>query len=536
MVTWNPAATGVTALTKRSNTRTSRFVQNTVFTAAYQFTAMLMGFVTPRLMMLFYGSQINGLIVSANEFLTYFRLVEAGLAAAAVYGLYKPLAERDHDGVSAIVSAARQYYNIAGWMFVGLTVAFAVIYPFIVPINTLSGDPMEYWSVFLLICAMGVSGALEFFTLSRYRVLLTADQRTFMVSLASMSSLLLQTAVIVVLAYAKTNIILLRLLASLTIAIRPLILGAYVKKAYPNINAFAKPNKAALSRRWDAMYQQFTTAFHQGAAVMLTTVITRDAAMVSVYGTYNMVTVGLWGILKMTTTGIYSGFGDLIVREQREKFQQAYRDFEYLYLLVTTVLFSVAAILIVPFVVLYTDKITDANYSAPLIGIMVILEAISDHAKMPMDLMITASGKFKETRHHCTAQMLTAVVLGLILGYLGLQTSMTMAIVGILTGIIVSNILRAILQLYFVPKYITHLPWRKTLMRMLLMFIQVALIAGPFLAFHLLNINGFFKWITLAIPLCIYAGAIAFAFGWLFDRESVLSLLGRVKYMFHKGR
>lgn len=70
-------------------------MQNTVFTAAYQFTAMLMGFVTPRLMMLFYGSQVNGLIVSANEFLTYFRLVEAGLAAAAVFSLYKPLSEKE---------------------------------------------------------------------------------------------------------------------------------------------------------------------------------------------------------------------------------------------------------------------------------------------------------------------------------------------------------------------------------------------------------------------------------------------------------
>ncbi len=520
----------------RSNTRTSRFVQNTAFTAAYQFTAMLMGFVTPRLMMLYYGSQINGLIVSANEFLTYFRLVEAGLAAAAVFSLYKPLSDQDNEGVSAIVSAARQYYNVAGWMFVGLTVVFAAIYPLFVPVETIAGDPMNYLSVFLLICAMGVSGSLEFFTLSRYRVLLTADQRTFMVSLASMASLLLQTAVIVVLAYMKANIILLRLLASLTIAIRPLILGRYVKKIYPQVNAFAKPNKAALSRRWDAMYQQFTTAFHQSAAVMLTTVITRDAAMISVYGTYHMVTIGLWGILKMTTTGIYSGFGDLLARGHQEKFQQAYRDFEYLYLSITTVLFSVAAILIVPFVVLYTDKITDANYSAPLIGMMVVLEAISDHAKMPMDLMITASGKFRETRHHCTAQVLTAVGLGLGLGFWGLRTSMTMAIVGSLSGIIISNILRAILQLYFVPKYITRLPWRWTLARILRMFVQVAIIAGPFLAFDLLNINGFFKWITFSVPLCIYAAAITLGFGWLFERETVKSLFGRAKFLYQRGK
>ena len=523
-------------MNSRSNTRTSRFVQNTVFTAAYQLTAMLMGFVTPRLMMLFYGSQVNGLIVSATEFLTYFRRVEAGLAAAAVYSLYKPLSEQDYDGVSAIVSAARRFYNIAGWMFVGLTLVFAVIYPFFVPIETMGGDVMNYWSVFLLICAMGVSGALEFFTLSRYRVLLTADQRTFMVSLASMSSLLLQTAVIVVLAYARANIVLVRLLASLTIAIRPLILGHYVKRVYPQINAFAKPNKAALSRRWDAMYQQFTTAFHQGAAVMLTTIITRDASMISVYGTYNMVTIGLWGILKMTTTGIYSGFGDLIVRGHKEKFQQAYRDFEYLYLAVTSILFSVAAIMIVPFVVLYTDKITDANYSAPLIGMMVVLEAITDHAKMPMDLMITAAGKFRETRHHCTAQIATALALGLGLGYWGLQTSLTMAVVGVLSGIILSNILRAILQLWFVPRHITGVAWTSTLARILRMFLQVAVIAGPFVAFHLLDINGFFKWITLAVPLCIYASVVTLAFGWLFDRESLLSLAGRMKFLFQRGK
>lgn len=514
------------------NTRTSRFVQNTISTAAYQLTAMLMGFVTPRLMMLFYGSQVNGLIVSVTEFLTYFRLVEAGLASAAVFSLYKPLSDHDDDAVGAIVSAARHYYNVAGFIFVGITIAFAVIYPLFVPMDT-----MDSLSVTLLIVAMGISGSLEFFTLSRYRVLLTADQRTFMVSIASMSSLLLSTAVIVVFSYLRVNIIVVRLCASLTIVLRSVILARYVRKQYPTINLkHPKPNKAALSRRWDAMYQQFTTAFHQGAGVMLTTIITRDTAMVSVYGTYHMVTIGLWGILKMTTTGIYSGFGHLLVSGQEKKFQTAYRDFEYLYLAITTVLFACAAVLIVPFVVLYTDAITDANYFVPAIGLLIVLEAITDHGKMPMDLMITASGKFRETRHHCTAQLIVAVLLGLGLGYLGLQTSVTLAVCGILSGVILSNILRMCLQLWFIPKHITHLPWQKTFARIVRMVVEVALIAVPFLLIWPLNINGFFKWITIGVPLLIYATAVTIGFGWLFDRESLLSLFGRVRYMFQRGK
>lgn len=514
------------------NTRTSHFVQNTVFTAAYQLTAMLMGFVTPRLMMLYYGSQVNGLIVSVTEFLTYFRLVEAGLASAAVFSLYKPLADGDHDATSAIVTAARQYYNIAGYIFVGITVAFSIIYPLFVPVDT-----MDNLSVTLLIIAMGISGSLEFFTLSRYRVLLTADQRTYMISLASMSSLLLSTGLIVVLSYLRVNIIVVRLAASLTIVLRSMILSAYVKKQYPHINPFhPKPNKGALSRRWDAMYQQFTTAFHQGAGVMLTTVITRDTAMVSVYGTYHMVTIGLWGILKMTTTGIYSSFGNLLVSGQEKKFQTAYRDFEYLYLAITTILFSCAAVLIVSFVVLYTHNINDANYYMPIIGLLIVLETITDHAKMPMDLMITASGKFKETRHHCTAQLVTAALLGLGLGLLGLQTSVTMAVCGILCGIILSNILRAVLQLWFVPKHITHLPWKKTLFRMLRMVLEVVVIALPFIVIFPLDVRRFFTWFTAAALMFIYSSVITVLFGFLFDRESLLSLYGRVKYMLQRGR
>ena len=90
-------------------TRTARFVQNTLSTAVYQLTAMLLGFVTPRLMILYYGSEVNGLIVSVTEFLSYFKMVESGLAAAANAALYEPLARHDMPAVNGIVSAARGF-------------------------------------------------------------------------------------------------------------------------------------------------------------------------------------------------------------------------------------------------------------------------------------------------------------------------------------------------------------------------------------------------------------------------------------------
>lgn len=100
--------------------RTSKFVLNSASTALLQVVTMVAGFITPRFLLMAYGSDVNGLISSINQFITYFNLVEAGLSSAAVYSLYKPIAENDHGKINRIVTAARNFYIKSGFIFVGL--------------------------------------------------------------------------------------------------------------------------------------------------------------------------------------------------------------------------------------------------------------------------------------------------------------------------------------------------------------------------------------------------------------------------------
>ena len=507
--------------------RTARFVKNTLSTAVYQMTAMVMGFITPRLMILYYGSEVNGLIVSVTEFLTYFKMVEAGLAAAANVALYEPLAKRDYPAISGVVSAARGFYNTAGWLFLAITALFSIGYPFFVPVMDINGVQMSNLSVMLLVMAMGVSGALEFFTMSRFRVLLTADQHTYVVSLASMCSLLLSTTLLVVLPFMGQNVIVVRLAASLTILLRAMILNRYVKKHYAQVDMHAKPNKGALSKRWDALYVELTEVFQNGAGVILGTVITREPGVLSVYGVYHMVTVGLWGVLKMATTGIYSIFGNLLVSRNKEAFQKAYSDFECFYHMAVTILFGVAAVLIVPFVNLYTHGIEDVNYNVPVLGLLIIFEAVTMHCKIPLDLMISSSGKFHEVKPHCVWQIATTVVVGAALGFIGLQYGPAWSLCGIVIGVSAGNLVRTAMQLRFVPREITGLSWKPSLIRIIRMFLTIVVIAAPCLI--LIDApRRFFTWVMYAFMLVIYATGVAFASAWLFDREALKSLFARL--------
>jgi len=341
-----------------------------------------------------------------------------------------------------------------------------------------------------------------------------------------MASLLLQTILILGLSLIRADILLLRLLAGLTILLRSVLLHAYVRRRYPYVNYKATPDKAPLARRWDALYQQLTVTLHQGMGIILTTIILRDALQVSVYSTYHLVTIGLWGILKMVSTGLYASFGDLLARGAMDSFRRAYREYEFLFLSVITVLYSASMVLIVPFVQLYTRGIPDVNYVIPVLGVLLTLEGLTDQIKAPLDLMVTASGKFRETRHHNTLQVSLGFALGLGLG-------IAFGLPGIALGIILSNLARVGIQLWFVPKAITGLPARQTLLRMVRLVLTGAVICAPFLIWPL-HPNRFVLWFVYAALFAVYAGAITILSAWLFDRQQMKAACERIKGIIKK--
>lgn len=127
-----------------------------------------------------YGSEINGLVSSINQLISYISLVEAGLSGAAVFSLYKPLADGDEKGINAIVSAAKKYYFQAGYAFSSAALILSLVYALLKSSQTIS-----FSTIFLLTLILSVNGCVDFFVLSRYRVILTADQKTYVISSVS---------------------------------------------------------------------------------------------------------------------------------------------------------------------------------------------------------------------------------------------------------------------------------------------------------------------------------------------------------------
>ena len=109
--------------------KTKKFFYNSLSVVILQIVKMAVGFILPRIMLKYYGSEINGLVTSIVQFISYFNLVEAGLGSAAVYALYKPLSTKNKEKISEVVSTAKSFYYKSGILFTILVTILALLYP-----------------------------------------------------------------------------------------------------------------------------------------------------------------------------------------------------------------------------------------------------------------------------------------------------------------------------------------------------------------------------------------------------------------------
>lgn len=505
--------------------RTKKFMYNTLASACYQVIIMIIGIITPRIMIMAYGSEINGLVSSVTQFVSYFTLVQAGLSNAAIYALYKPLAEQNRIKISGILSATKNFYYKSGIIFTCLLTGLSILYPMFVNTNKLNAISMS-----ILIFAIGFNGVIDFFLLAKYSALLSADQRNYILSIGSIVSSLLNFIIVLFMVSIKANIVVLKCVAVLSVIVRSMILYIYCYKRYAYVDYHAKPDKKALDKRWSAFYLQILQVVQNSSPVVLLTFLT-ELKKVSVYSVYNMVILGLSSLLDIFMSGLSASFGEIISKGEQETLQKAYRDFEYAYFGLITIVYSTAMILIMPFIRIYTKGVIDADYAITSIGILSILNAFLYNLKTPQGMLVMSAGLYKETKWRSTIQAALIIIFGIILTpFWGIK--------GVLIALMISNIYREIDLIFYIPKMVTHLPVLETIRNIMCSILAFAINIGLMHRIINRNIRGFLEWGVYAVFVFLLATIIWCTVSIVTNRRCFFNVCNRIKVMLirRKGR
>lgn len=493
---------------------------NTVVNGTYQAVYFVCGLILPRYLLLYFGSDYNGVVSSVNQFLSFITILQVGIAGSTRFALYKVLANDDTKGISGIVKATENYMRKVGMVLLAYIGVLAFIYPYI------STTSIPAFEAGLLVVIVGASSFSQYFFGITYQILLTADQRQYIYHAIATIATVLNTVIAVILMKNGQNIFIVKLGSAVIYVLVPIVLALYVRRKY-KIDRTVPADKKGLKGRWDVMWHSIANIVHNNTDLVVLTVLT-DVKMVSVYTVYHLVINGMYKILSIFTSSLEAAFGNMFARKETKTAYRNLEMYEFFMCCFVSVAFSVALVLIVPFVKLYTSNVTDVNYIEPVFAAVAVIAQMVMCLRQPYLTVVQASGHYKQTKNGAVAEAGINIVLSVILVW-------RFGLVGVAVGTLVANLFRTFQYAVYLSKNVINRPLYKPVAMMLLTAFNVLAVfaaSKPILRF--IALDSWINWILAGVICSAVAAAVTLFTSLIFCRKKLIAVLGIGKKMLIK--
>ncbi|NLE63088.1 MAG: hypothetical protein GX612_04535, partial [Bacteroidales bacterium] len=264
--------------------RTKNALRNTAFSLLLEVLLLIFGMIMPRLIILTYGSAVNGLTSAINQILSVLNLLQAGAVGASIFEMYKPVAEKDYQRISLIMDASKRYFFKLGLVFLGLVMAIA-------PLVAISKADAEIgkWEILISVIILGINGAYYFFILSWYDILFSSHQKRYILSIAGIIEKLIYYGLLFIVLKSGIHFMFMYVAVVCGSSIKVLYLYYIYKKNYAKyMMPVPKDNQYRIKNRGYLLWNQIATQAVESSPVILITAL-YDLKLVSVYAIYNLV-------------------------------------------------------------------------------------------------------------------------------------------------------------------------------------------------------------------------------------------------------
>lgn len=494
-------------------TNVKKSLLNTVWGLVYQLVVIGFGLILPRLFIVSYGSEMNGLMSSVTQIYTYVALLEAGVGAASLQALYKTVAKNDYDGTNGILAATDHFYKRTGLFYLVSVLGISVLYPLVVE------SEISKSVVFLVILLNGLGGVINYFFQGKYRILLQAEGKSYVLSNLSTATYLLTSFSKIVIIYLGFNVVVIQSIYFLINILQMLFIVIYVKKKYNWINLQENPNYDAISQKNSVLVHQIAQLVFSNTDVLILT-FARGLREVSVYtlfiNFYNMVKSILFSFLD----GIKFMLGQKY-HQDRIQFIALYDIFEVYYMALTFAMYTVLHIFIMPFMSLYTKGISDINYLDFKLAFLFTMIFLLQGARGPSALVIDIAGHFKQTQKRAILEAVINLSISLLCVW-------KYGMYGLLFGTIVALLYRANDIVIYVNRHILKRSLFITYKRWGVNFI---IFVGINILYRHINVlfESYFKLIITAIPSAVLILLIYFGFNSLTNLKDLKNVISMIK-------
>ena len=385
--------------------RSLTLVKNIVWELSYYLLVILLGFLAPRYIILAYGSEVNGLSSTITQILNVILILQAGATTAAIYSLYKPIAENDMKNICRGIAGAERFFKKISIIFGLIMIIVAVITSVVIDSN------LKQIHIFIAFLIMGIKSFLDLFFTAKFRIVFTAYQEKFYISIATLIEQVVYYLLVFATLALQWHFVFLYVWFLFGCIIKIIYLAIVFNQKHSDINTklYREERAEIRGRNYSLANEVSHSVISSSVTILLTFMYGLEET--SVYSVYALVS----SALALVSTAFYSSFGptfgNLVAQKNNESAGKVFGIFQYLFLMVNTFLMMCMTFLIIPFVRIYTAGVTDINYINYFLVIMLALNGIFSAYRVPYNVIVSSCGYFKET---WLQPVLTAILSGCI--------------------------------------------------------------------------------------------------------------------------
>ena len=470
-----------------------KFIRNIGTGFVGQLIIIILGLIVPRIMITSYGSDTNGLLSTISQIFAYMALLEAGIGQAAKNALYKPISQGDRRGISHIASIARRYFRKVTIYYGICVLVLSLACPIIIKTD------VDSFTVFLVVLFEGLAGVISFYFVETPSTILMADGRGYVNSTISVVNKTISYAVKIVMAAFGINIAFLQFVYFLLTVIKVFFYRWYFYKKYSWIDFSAASAKEKLKDRNAFIVTEIAwTIFSSTDMIVLSVFVSTKLS--SVYSVYSLV----FSNLNLLLNSVYSSVSYVLgctFHEDEKKYVTYHDAFTTIFMGGMTILMCITYILILPFIRLYTNGVTDVEYIYTILPVMFCLVQILSWSRYVSGNLTGLAGYAKTVSYISIAE----AIVNLFLSVLFVQK---WGIIGVLFATVVALPIKVIYCTYVCDKKIL----RRSVWRSMMIFIpNYLLFAITIVVNHAINLN-INNYLSFAVNGCIVS-IVCFAVG-----------------------
>lgn len=318
--------------------RVHKSVLNAEVNLLFYFLTLVLAFFSRRIFLDCLGAEFIGLAGTLGNILGYLNLAELGITACIGYFLFKPLQSNNREEIQDILSLLGYLYNRIGCIILGGGISISLFFPLI-----FARAELSLGIIFFAFYSFLGSSLIGYFINYR-QILLTADQKNYLVAIYFQSANILKTILQIFLAYYYKNLFVWVGVEFIFGVIGCIILNWKINKEYPWLHVNKKNGRYLIKKYPEIITKTKQVFIHKLKDFALVKsdelfiFMFVSLKMVAYYGNYMIIISKLISLFSSITSSVGAGVGNLVAEGDKEKMMKVFWE-------ITTIQHTIAAIL-----------------------------------------------------------------------------------------------------------------------------------------------------------------------------------------------